>query len=199
MNSADFLKTVRVAKPCPANWDEMDGDDRSRFCAQCQKHVYNLSAMTADEAAALIQQKEGDLCGRYFQRADGTILTADCPVGVERWRERAVRSFAAVAALIAFTYAGTAAVLRNEDKLQAPKGSKDRVIAKIEEWKQTTLKWLGLVPPPVPPKTPLPVAGGLVVMGDVCPPRFVQPQTNASLATNVTAQVPTPSTPKIAQ
>jgi hypothetical protein len=91
------LERVRVASPCSASWEEMAGDDRRRLCAHCDRHVYNLSEMTRDEAMALIFQKEGRLCARFYRRADGTVLTRDCPVGVRRARER----FARVAAIIA--------------------------------------------------------------------------------------------------
>ena len=43
---ASLLEDVRVASPCNASWDAMKGDDRVRFCGECQKNVYNLSAMT---------------------------------------------------------------------------------------------------------------------------------------------------------
>src|SRR5579862_5731482 len=35
-----LLERVSVAAPCPADWESMTGDERSRFCGQCQKHVY---------------------------------------------------------------------------------------------------------------------------------------------------------------
>jgi len=76
------LESVSVASPCPADWNAMQGDDHARFCKTCAKNVYNLSAMTRNEAEALIRAKEGHLCIRYYQRADGTILTQDCPVGL---------------------------------------------------------------------------------------------------------------------
>jgi hypothetical protein len=82
------LETLTVASPCSANWAEMTGDDRARYCGKCEKNVYNLSAMSAPEAEALLRQKEGDVCVRFFQRADGTVMTADCPVGVRRRRVR---------------------------------------------------------------------------------------------------------------
>lgn len=78
------LQQIHVASPCPADWEQMDGDDRSRFCHQCQRHVYQLSAMTTEEAERLIVEKEGQLCVKFYRRADGTVLTADCPVGVAR-------------------------------------------------------------------------------------------------------------------
>lgn len=79
----EILDSIRIAAPCPAEWGQMTGDERARFCGQCQKHVYNLSAMTAADAVALIREKEGQLCGRLFRRADGTVITSDCPVGLQ--------------------------------------------------------------------------------------------------------------------
>jgi hypothetical protein len=83
MNIKLELDNIRVASPCHARWDDMQGDDRARFCGQCQKHVFNLSAMTRKEITTLIQEKEGRFCGRFYQRADGRMLTANCIVG---WR-----------------------------------------------------------------------------------------------------------------
>ncbi len=92
------LPNLRVASPCRADWSEMTGDDRVRACGSCNKNVYNLSEMTRDEAEALILEKEGRLCVRYFQRKDGTILLKDCTVGVAQKRKR--RLFAAGAAAV---------------------------------------------------------------------------------------------------
>ena len=75
------LENLHVASPCHASWDAMTGDDQTRFCKSCSKNVFNLSMMTRAQAENLIREKEGRLCVRYAQRADGTILTQDCPVG----------------------------------------------------------------------------------------------------------------------
>ena len=82
MEPLTVLSNLRIASPCPAAWDSMQGDDRVRFCASCSKHVYNVSDLTADEAVALIQNSEGHSCVRLYRRKDGTVLTADCPVGI---------------------------------------------------------------------------------------------------------------------
>src|SRR5262245_28002176 len=82
------LDNLRVASPCSADWSKMTGDERARHCDACDKTVYNLSGMTRDEAEALILAKEGRLCVRYYQRADGTILLADCTIGKKRARRR---------------------------------------------------------------------------------------------------------------
>lgn len=84
-----MLDQLKVASPCSASWDDMLGDDRVRFCLSCEKNVYNLSAMPRDEAEALLAARaDGELCVRYYQRADGTIMTSDCPVGSKRKRRR---------------------------------------------------------------------------------------------------------------
>src|SRR5437867_3160947 len=82
--SRHSLDNIRVAKPCPASWNDMEGDDRVRFCAHCRLNVYNLSGMSRRDAGDLIQLVEGRLCVRFFRRKDGTVLTDDCPVGM-RW------------------------------------------------------------------------------------------------------------------
>jgi hypothetical protein len=97
---------LRVASPCPADWNAMQGDDRVRFCGQCEKNVYNISAMTHAEAEDLIREKEGKLCVRFYQRTDGTVLTADCPVGRRRRRKRHIVMLAGTAGLALVAAAG---------------------------------------------------------------------------------------------
>lgn len=96
-----LLDDLRVASPCHERWDEMTGDEQARHCARCDKNVYNLSAMTREAAEALLRQREGRVCVRYYRRSDGTILTADCPVGVRRKRVQLVAAAGAMTALAA--------------------------------------------------------------------------------------------------
>ena len=47
--------------------------------------------MTRADAEALLAERVDGVCVRFYRRFDGTILTADCPVGVKaRVRLRAV-------------------------------------------------------------------------------------------------------------
>jgi hypothetical protein len=85
------LDSVKVASPCSADWEDMIGNDRRRFCGQCELNVFDLSGMTKREAEELINQTEGRLCVRFFRRTDGTILTKDCPVGLRAIRRRVSR------------------------------------------------------------------------------------------------------------
>jgi hypothetical protein len=84
------LDHVKIAAPCPANWDQMFSfeDERVRFCSQCNLNVYNLSDMSRQEAEALITKTEGRLCVRFYRKADGSILTQNCPVGLKALKRR---------------------------------------------------------------------------------------------------------------
>jgi hypothetical protein len=96
-----LLEDVRIAAPCKASWDEMVGDDHVRFCGQCEKNVYNLSSLPREEAEALLAARNGKMCVRLYKRADGTVLTEDCPVGVRRRRRRRATFGAVGASLMA--------------------------------------------------------------------------------------------------
>lgn len=80
------LEQIRIAEPCNASWDRMQGDEQVRFCGECRKNVYSLSAMSRAEAEALVYETEGRVCVRFYQRRDGTVLTDNCPVGVRKAR-----------------------------------------------------------------------------------------------------------------
>lgn len=106
--AAPFLDNLRIASPCNESWDGMIGDERTRFCARCQKSVHNVSEMTRDEAETFLQSAVGAACVRMYQRTDGTVLTADCPVGARKKRVKRLflatigGGLAAAAGVIAF-------------------------------------------------------------------------------------------------
>ncbi|HEX8473388.1 MAG TPA: hypothetical protein VF666_05110 [Pyrinomonadaceae bacterium] len=104
------LAYVRVAAPCSVEWNRMRGNEQVRFCDQCSLNVYNLSAMTKRDAETLIMSAEGRLCVRFYRRADGTILTQNCPVGLRALKRRVSRiANATVSAVLSF-FAGIAGV-----------------------------------------------------------------------------------------
>ena len=100
------LEHVKVAAPCPADWEKMVGDERMRYCDRCSLHVYNLSGMTRQEAEALVTSTEGRLCVRFYRRADGTILTRNCPVGLSALRRRAAHAATATLTAVLGFFAG---------------------------------------------------------------------------------------------
>ena len=147
---ASPLEVIEIASPCPADWDAMTGNDQVRFCGECKLHIYNLSGMTRPEAETLVNESEGRLCVRFFRRADGTVLTADCPVGVRVIRRRLARALAAVAAIVGFLSFGT---LYTRGKAGAS-AVQTGPLAQLIEWIEGAPRAMA----------------GRMLMGDVAPP-----------------------------
>lgn len=104
------LDKLKIASPCDADWGEMRGDERRRYCAMCRLNVYNLSGMTRGEAESFIVNAEGRVCLRIHRRADGTVITKDCPVGWRAVKRKVSRTATAVFSLIAGFFGGVLAL-----------------------------------------------------------------------------------------
>src|SRR4051812_44285212 len=72
------LANLRIASPCKQRWADMLGDERVRVCNGCERPVFNLSEMTNAEAEAVLATRGVKPCVRFYRRADGTVMTADC-------------------------------------------------------------------------------------------------------------------------
>ena len=147
MTKLPLLARIHVATPCTADWNQMTGDERVRHCAHCKKDVFNLSDMSRAQAERLIIEMNGDLCARYYQRKDGTILLADCSVGIQQKRKTRVLA-AGAAALLAGT-GGAAGYLKLLHHHAAP-----AVI--VEEPVMGRMAVAQPEPPPVPDIPPAP-------------------------------------------
>jgi len=99
-NAHDLIASLRIAAPCPTSWEGMAGDERVRHCTLCDLNVYNFAEMTRDEVRELLVRTEGRVCARLYRRADGTVLTRDCPTGLRALRRRATRVAAALFAML---------------------------------------------------------------------------------------------------
>ena len=142
---------LTVASPCSESWDTMSGDEKMRFCGRCKLNVFNLSAMSEEEADRLLKRPEGLPCVRFYQRRDGTILTQDCPVG---WR-RKIAKRVAIAATFLFGIIFAVGSFESEG-----------TSAKRPAWVQAAMDWLN--PPSPPVVKPLPSWQGQV-MGRIRP------------------------------
>lgn len=120
------LERIYVASPCPASWEGMKGDDRSRHCGQCDRAVYNISGLTRREVSYLIGNRQERICVRLHRRPDGTVLTRDCPKGLRAYRMRVAKYagsvFAAVLGLFSVNFAqrpplGDAQGIRSESSV----------------------------------------------------------------------------------
>src|SRR5262249_5267164 len=96
-----MVERLRVSSPCNASWELMIGDDRMRWCSQCNLNVYNVSALTKHEISQLIREKEGSrLCARLYRRPDGTMMTSSCGQGGKPVVRHASRLVAAALAAL---------------------------------------------------------------------------------------------------
>ena len=150
--SLDILDDIRVASPCSMDWEPMTGDERTRHCEQCGLHVHNLDAMTRDEALALAQgaSQGGRVCVRFYRRADGKVLTRDCPVGLAAVRAKARHAYSRVAALLALLLSGAWLVAKGDANAGA--------LSDAQPF-STLRAWLR----PAPPQR-------MMIMGDICLP-----------------------------
>jgi hypothetical protein len=136
-------------------------NDRVRFCQQCQLHVYNLSAMNTAEARALVAKSEGRLCARMYRRADGSVITQDCPVGVAALRRRTGRALAACLAVGMFLMANIATAVVGVRVLKWLPGGRSLTTTNAASSVRSLLGQ-----PMTPPE---------VVMGDICLPTTPPP------------------------
>jgi hypothetical protein len=105
-----MLDALEIAKPCDARWEDMRGDDRVRRCDLCQLNVYNLSAFHRVEALELLERTEGRVCLRLYQRADGTVITADCTSRLVDAKRAGTSAFAVALALTGVLWAAACGV-----------------------------------------------------------------------------------------
>ena len=77
---------IHIRTPCPKRWDELQGDERKRFCSECSLHVHNSSALTRREAEDLVARAEGRVCMRIECDSDGAPVFRDSALArVGRW------------------------------------------------------------------------------------------------------------------
>jgi hypothetical protein len=76
---------LQIAKPCPKQWDDMQGDSKRRFCQHCQLHVHNLSAMSDRERDAFVASSGGRFCIAYVKRPDGSMVTPSLGPSMRRF------------------------------------------------------------------------------------------------------------------
>ena len=57
------LDRLNVISPCSTDWARMSGDEKKRFCSECNKFVYDFSQMTRRQVEAISRFIEGG-CAR---------------------------------------------------------------------------------------------------------------------------------------
>lgn len=153
------LPKIHIASPCSMDWESMTGSDQARHCSECNLNVYNFSNMTTQESLDLIKRTEGKLCVRMLQRADGTVITQDCPVGLAAARAKLARVACRLGAIAATVLA--AVVL---GKSRSPFEERSGLTASDPFYSIASI--FGRVPP-----------SNRFIMGKICTPRTPPPTT----------------------
>jgi hypothetical protein len=122
-DTASLLDNLIIAAPCQVPWTSMQGTDRVRDCSQCSRQVYNISDMSRREAEAFLAQHGTSHCTTFYRRADGTIMTDDCPVGLRKLRDRYRALVRIAGGIIAFVVALPAAIAQSRSDSSSPLGS----------------------------------------------------------------------------
>jgi hypothetical protein len=73
------LDQIKVVSPCSTDWDRMSGEEKKRFCSECDKFVYDFSQMTRRQVEAIVSIHRGRLCARITRRPDGSLVTLEAP------------------------------------------------------------------------------------------------------------------------
>jgi hypothetical protein len=123
---------VMIAAPCSAKWDDMQGAGAIRFCHLCELNVYDTKLMSEAEISELMslnEQNGRQTCLKLYRRADGTLLTRDCPIG-RRIKDRCAKAGMLVRAAVLLVLGWLQMPMADADgqkKLHADDGSNPRV------------------------------------------------------------------------
>jgi Carboxypeptidase regulatory-like domain len=135
---SDKLNRLTIGSPCESSWDEMQGEGGRRFCAQCQRQVFDFAEMTPREIGRHLQASRGRLCGRLTRRA-GRLVTARSPAPpdpagpFDSTASCARRRASAIAATLVSAWLSAAAAEAQPAESSAPEVVEPREEAEREE------------------------------------------------------------------
>lgn len=141
-------------------WEHMapvgDGE-RVRHCGECNLNVHNLSGMTRHEAEAFLKSVAPGqrVCGGFYRRADGSVMTRDCPVGLRLARLRLAKAMTRMAAAAALVFTGVVFARSRDREVWAVGLAHSRPFSTLCEWVRGN---------------PAPTTRGLMMLGEVCAP-----------------------------
>jgi hypothetical protein len=98
----DAVDRIDISSPCSVPWSSMPGNDRVRYCGDCRQNVYNVAALSRDDARQLVERREGRVCVRILRRPDGTVVTNDCWTRLRAARHRGIVPWLVALVLVGF-------------------------------------------------------------------------------------------------
>jgi hypothetical protein len=66
------IDRLKLRFECDLDWSDLSGDERKRWCARCEQHVVNISALTRKQAVEL-RRRVGPMCITMEHDDDGRV------------------------------------------------------------------------------------------------------------------------------
>lgn len=61
------MKNIYIPNPCSENWNEMNPEEKGRFCSVCSKCVIDFTEKNSLEIQQIIEEKsDKSVCGRFY-------------------------------------------------------------------------------------------------------------------------------------
>jgi len=61
------MNKIYIPNPCSENWNEMNPEEKGRFCSVCSKCVIDFTEKNPQEIQQIIETKSDDnICGRFY-------------------------------------------------------------------------------------------------------------------------------------
>ncbi len=84
---------IQIPEPCNENWNEMNPQEKGRFCGSCQKVVIDFTTMSDSEIVNHFKNYKGNTCGRFYETQLNTNLVSLKPQKYFFWSKLIAASF----------------------------------------------------------------------------------------------------------
>ena len=155
---SDIVDFPAISFSCPKIWEQMHGDEKTRFCDVCQKNVHNLSMMNQEERRTLLASTGESPCVAYFKHLN------DAPIDVTALAEtHPLKHMLTQAALLSMSAVAMSSIAMNARTLWKA-GAKDQEAPTTGSYGDSMIMGLACPPPGYkPPPLVIPLPGGVPV------------------------------------
>lgn len=126
---------ISIPQPCHENWEEMTTIDKGKFCASCQKKVFDFTRASDREIVTAYEQNQ-NLCGRFLN----TQLHRD----LTKQKEKSSVWIAAATAFISFISIGSQNAIAQEQPVKTEQ-TDQRMLGKFLVTKPAEIEVSGTV------------------------------------------------------
>jgi len=75
---------IRIPEPCSEDWDKMTPTEKGKYCAVCEREIYDLTHLTNRQLANRIKRNE-NICGLFRKDQLDTDLYADSDLPLKKY------------------------------------------------------------------------------------------------------------------